>query len=122
MSMMLTVAPAMTAPDGSVTVPRIRPKSPCANSASEKNNTPRIAPSTHIIVLARAVCNLTEFINASFANTRTNKHSLGELAPKVRGSLTPALPNSPDRELPAAFAAFWCLVKKKSVNSNVGIL
>ena len=50
----------------------------------------RIVPNTHIIVLARGLCNVTDFISASFAYTPTNNHFLGGRASKVKGSLAPA--------------------------------
>src|SRR5215467_203749 len=40
--MTLTVAPGRTAPDGSLTLPRIRPKLPCENTAREESNTSRV--------------------------------------------------------------------------------
>src|SRR5712692_7418965 len=55
LSTMVTVAPAMTPPLWSVTIPRMRPKLAWENSETENNNTPRIAPSTEIAFLARAL-------------------------------------------------------------------
>src|SRR5437879_3873497 len=46
-SIMLTVAPGRTAPVESLTLPRIRPKLPCPNSAREKSNRTRVVMSTH---------------------------------------------------------------------------
>src|SRR5579864_8984713 len=63
--MTVTVAPEMTPPVWSETVPRMRPKLPWENSAKGNSNTPRIAPSTHVVLLARAVFN-TEFIASPF--------------------------------------------------------
>src|ERR1700681_3973394 len=60
--MINTVAPGSTAPVWSVTVPRIRPKLACANSARENSTTPSIVTSTGINVLAPAVFNVTDFI------------------------------------------------------------
>src|SRR5437016_10275464 len=54
-SMMLTVAPGSTAPVGSLTLPRIRPKLPCADSAKEKNNTTRVVLNTHVVILGLSV-------------------------------------------------------------------
>src|SRR5438034_3596023 len=64
-SMMLTVAPGMTAPVGSLTLPRIRPKLPCADSAREKSNTSRVVMSTHPVILG---FNLTDVIAFSISN------------------------------------------------------
>src|SRR5713226_8751261 len=74
-----TVAPAMTAPVWSVTVPRIRPKLACANSAKENSNTPRIVPSS-------CVFNVTDCISVSF-RTRKHYHLLGK-GLQGQGSLT----------------------------------
>jgi hypothetical protein len=64
--MMVTVAPDMTPPLWSVTIPRMRPKLPCEKRDRENSNTPTVAPSTHIAFLARAMFN-TEFITPPFS-------------------------------------------------------
>src|ERR1700726_2448607 len=63
--MTVTVALEMTPPVWSETVPRIRPKLPCENSATENSNTHTTAPSTHTPFLAREIFN-TEFIAPPF--------------------------------------------------------
>src|SRR5438046_3197442 len=63
--MMLTVAPGSTAPVGSLTLPRIRPKLPCADSAKEKSNTTRVVLNTHEIILRFDV---TDVISPSYPN------------------------------------------------------
>src|SRR6266571_2879230 len=50
-SNILMVAPGRTAPVESVTLPRIRPKLPCANNAKEKSNTTRVVLNTHVVIL-----------------------------------------------------------------------
>src|SRR5438445_10001082 len=62
---MVIVAPAMTAPEESCTTPEIVPVFTCENSESDKNNTPRIAPSTWMAFLARATFR-REFIAPPF--------------------------------------------------------
>src|ERR1700756_4331783 len=51
--MMVTVAPEMTPPVWSVTVPRMRPKLPCENSDTENSNTPSVASSREVTLLVR---------------------------------------------------------------------
>jgi hypothetical protein len=51
--MILTVAPDMTPPVWSATVPRMRPKLPCENSGTENSNTPSEANSRNVILLVR---------------------------------------------------------------------
>src|SRR6266446_3610980 len=62
---MVIVAPAMRAPDESCTTPEIVPEFTCENSESDKNNTPRIAPSTWMAFSARATFR-REFIAPPF--------------------------------------------------------
>src|SRR5262249_2050387 len=57
--MMLIVEPGRTAPVGSVTLPRIRPKLPWANSAREKSNTTTVVLSMHVVSLG---LNVTDVI------------------------------------------------------------
>ena len=64
-SLMLTVAPGWTAPVGSLTLPRIRPKFACANIAREKSNTTRVVISTHPVILGFTV---TDVIALSISN------------------------------------------------------
>src|ERR1700676_4498415 len=65
--MIVTVAPDITPPLWSVTVPRMRPKLPCENNETENSNTPTIAPSTHTPCLAREIFN-AEFIAPPIRN------------------------------------------------------
>src|SRR5436853_2982357 len=65
---MLMVAPGRTAPVGSLTLPRMRPKLPCANSATEKSNTTRVVLSTHVVIL---VFNVTDVIAPPFPIRRS---------------------------------------------------
>jgi hypothetical protein len=51
--MSVTVAPDMTPPLWSITVPRIRPLLPCENNDTENSNTPRTAESRKAILLLR---------------------------------------------------------------------
>jgi hypothetical protein len=60
--MTVTVAPEMTPPVWSETVPRMRPKLPCENSGIENSSKPTIALST-LIVLAEDNFNVTDFMN-----------------------------------------------------------
>src|SRR5437879_12131572 len=66
---MVTVAPAMTAPEESCTTPEIVPVFTCENRERENSNTPRIAPSTWMAFPARAVFE-REFIAPPFSNVR----------------------------------------------------
>src|SRR6266849_3585409 len=54
LSMIVTVAPDMTPPLWSETIPRMRPKLACENNETVNSNTPRAAPSTETTFLARA--------------------------------------------------------------------
>src|SRR5580704_8897624 len=73
--MTVTVAPEMTPPVWSETVPRIRPKFPWENNETENSNTPTIVPSTHTPFLAREIFNTelidTEFIAPPFRSCRS---------------------------------------------------
>src|SRR5207247_4526118 len=64
-SMMLTVAPGRTAPVGSLTLPRIRPKLPCADSAKEKNKTTTVVLNRREVILRFDV---TDVISPSYPN------------------------------------------------------
>src|SRR5437667_7151903 len=64
-STMLMLAPGKTAPVGSVTLPRMRPKLACANIAREKSNTTRAVMSTHPVILGFPV---TAVIALSISN------------------------------------------------------
>src|SRR5438093_2025454 len=66
LSIMLTVAPGMTAPVESLTLPRIRPKLPCADSAKEKSNTTAVVLNRHEVILRFDV---TDVISPSYPNT-----------------------------------------------------
>src|SRR5207245_10327861 len=66
---MVTVAPAMTAPEESCTTPEIVPVFTGENGERENSNTARIAPSTWMAFPARAVFE-REFIAPSFSNVR----------------------------------------------------
>src|SRR5437773_1434465 len=72
-SIMFTVAPGRTAPVGSLTLPRIRPKLPCAIRAKEKSNTTRVVLNTQVVILD---LNVSDVIAPPFSNTPLD--SLGE--------------------------------------------
>jgi hypothetical protein len=61
--MIVTVAPDMTPPVWSVTVPRIRPKLPWEYRERENSKTPTAAPSRLITFPARAFFNARDFMN-----------------------------------------------------------
>src|SRR6266852_8240175 len=70
----VTVAPAMTPPLWSVTVPRMRPKLAWENSEIENSNTPRITPSVEIAFPARAFSDLKKFITPPLQNREAKYH------------------------------------------------
>src|SRR5207244_12393870 len=65
-SIMLTLAPGRTAPVGSLTLPRIRPKLPCAIRAKEKSNTTRVVLNTQVVILD---LNVPDVIAPPFSTT-----------------------------------------------------
>jgi hypothetical protein len=71
--MILTVAPDMTPPVWSATVPRMRPKLPWENRVEENSNTPTAAPSRLIAFPARAFL-VTDFMNTLLFKSRIKKH------------------------------------------------
>jgi hypothetical protein len=48
----------------SITILRIRQKLARENSATKNNNTPAVAPGAPVTLMARAICNATDFIRA----------------------------------------------------------
>src|SRR6266567_1918092 len=79
-----SLAPGRTAPVGSVTAPRIRPKLACANSATEKSKTTRVVLSAHVIILD---LNVPDVIAPPFSNTPLDSQG-GAVAPDFRKSLS----------------------------------
>src|SRR2546425_182206 len=101
LSIMLTVAPGMTAPVESLTLPRIRPKLPCANSGKENSNTTTVVVNRHEVILRFDV---TDVISPSYPNaahdrgrqhlsksthTESSSYLLRHCAPKTPVSISP---------------------------------
>src|ERR1700752_5175747 len=70
---MVTIAPAITAPEVSCTTPEIVPVFTCENRERENSNMPRVALSAHTHFPPRAIFHVTGFMNTLLFGSRRQK-------------------------------------------------
>ena len=96
-SITVTAAPASTAPVWSVTLPRIRPKLPCASSETENSSTLRAEASRYTLLPTWAIFDVTDFIRHPVFKRREKTTLQGRL-PRLE-SLT-RLVSTPRHDIP----------------------